>query len=203
MIGYIKGYDIVSISKKRSQKIEIGTRLAGLVGDKELRAQMLEALENGGKIYALRKKKELYACYIFRKTLRNADDFMTAEKSEKLKSKELNVYELVYEYRVSELDGISEKIKNDFLVDLKEQASLYDCQAIIWNDDYYIPKSVEERKNYWGFLMGLAIGVGYAMLFDNWCLGIALGLLFSQTFGWAMYSVSGKDNKKEGEKGAD
>lgn len=203
MIGYIKGYDIVSVSEKKSQKIGIGTKLSELVSDSELRAQMLDALESGGKVYALRKKKELYVCYIFRKTVKNADDFMEAEKSEKLKSKELNVYELAYEYRVPELDGIAEKIKTDFLADLKEQALLYECKAIIWNNDYYIPSSVDGRHNYCGFMMGIAIGVGYALLFDNWGLGILLGLIFSQGFGWAMYNISGEEDEKDDVKGAD
>lgn len=203
MTGYIKGYDIISISKKRSQKISIGTKLSELVSDGELRAQMLDALESGGKVYALRKKKELYACCIFRKTERNADDFMTAERSEKLKSKDLSVYELVYEYRAPETDGIAEKIKDNFLAELKEQAAFYDCKAIIWNNDYYVPASIADGRDYRGFLIGLAIGAGYAIIFDNWCLGIALGVLFSQTFGWAMYSVSGRDSETEDGEGAD
>lgn len=203
MIGYIKGYDIVSISKKRSQKMEIGTKLSGLVSDEELRAQMFDALENGGKVYALRKKKELYACCIFRKTEMNADELMTAEMSGKLKSKELNVYELVYEYRAPETDGIAEKVKNNFIEELKEQAAFYDCKAIIWNEDYYMPESFAEGRSHEGFIIGLSIGLVYGLCLDNWCLGIALAVVFSQTFGWAMYKVSGKNGKTENGKGDD
>ena len=197
MVGYIKGYDMLNISKKKSQKINIGARLSGAVSESELRAQMLDALETGGKVYALRKNKELYACYIFRKTKKKAEDFMAKDKAEKYEDKELDVYELSHEYRAAETDGLSEEIKKNFLADIKEQAFLYDVKAIIWGGDYYVPETVFGGKNYSGFLIGLSLGILFGIMFDNVVLGISFGVAFSQLFGWSMYSLSGKNDKDE------
>ena len=207
--GYVKGYDIITVSKKKAEKITLSEELSEAVDAEELRAKMLGALESGGRVYALSRKKKIYACCIFRKTKKKAEDFMAEDKAEKYKDKELDVYELIYEYRPAETDGLSEEVKKNFLADIKEQAAIYDIKAIIWGGDYYVPETEIGGKNYSGFLMGLSLGILFGIMFDNLILGICFGVAFSQLFGWSMYTTSGKtdkdgeDNKSEQEKGED
>ena len=208
-IGYVKGYDIITVSKKKAEKITLSEEFSEAVNSEELRAKMLDALESGGRVYALRRKKKIYACCIFRKTKKKAEDFMAKDKAEKYKDKELDVYELIYEYRPAETDGLSEEIKKNFLADIKEQAAFYDVKAIIWGGDYYVPEMEFGGKNYSGFLIGLSLGILFGMMFDNIALGICFGVAFSQLFGWSIYSLSdntdkdGEDIKSEQEKGED
>lgn len=145
-IGYVKGYDIITVSKKKAEKTEISEELSEAVNDEELRAKMLDALENGGRVYALRRKKKIYACTIFAKTERPAAEILDETNRTMLKKDSVKAYELVGEYFAPALEERREKIFNDFLADLKEYASINDCGMIICKDCRYIHKKLEDPK---------------------------------------------------------
>lgn len=67
MIGYVKGYNISNITEKKANKKDFGAGIDSVVAIEELRENILNVLKDKGKVYGLYKKKELVACYIFKK----------------------------------------------------------------------------------------------------------------------------------------
>ena len=155
----MNGYDIVNISKRKIDKLKISEELEKILSAEEIKLQMSEALKSGGKVYAIKKNKKIYGCYIFKKEKREAEEFMKNSSIEKYKNKKIYVYELSAEYFVYEIDCFSEKIKKKILSQMKENAFLNECKAIIWNDDCYIAEISKGGKNYSGFAMGLWVAV--------------------------------------------
>lgn len=197
----MNGYDIVNISKRKIDKLKISEELEKILSAEEIKMQMSEALKSGGKVYAIKKNKKIYGCYIFKKEKREAEEFMKNSSIEKYKNKKIYVYELSAEYFVYEIDCFSEKIKKKILSQMKENAFLNECKTIIWNDDCYIAEISKGGKNYSGFAMGLSLGIVYGLLFKNIILGICFGIAFSNLFGWTLYKTS--NNNSSAKKGVD
>lgn len=197
----MNGYNIVNISKRKIDKLKISEELEKILSAEEIKMQMSEALKSGGKVYAIKKNKKIYGCYIFKKEKREAEEFMKNISIEKYKNKKIYVYELSAEYFVYEIDCFSEKIKKKILSQMKENAFLNECKAIIWNDDCYIAEISKGGKNYSGFAMGLSLGIVYGLLFKNIILGICFGIAFSNLFGWTLYKTS--NNNSSTKKGVD
>lgn len=197
----MNGYDIINISKRKIDKLKISEELEKILSAEEIKLQMSEALKSGGKVYAIKKNKKIYGCYIFKKEKREAEEFMKNSSIEKYKNKKIYVYELSAEYFVYEIDCFSEKIKKKILSQMKENAFLNECKAIIWNDDCYIAEISKGGKNYSGFAMGLSLGIVYGLMFKNIILGICFGIAFSNLFGWTLYKTS--NDNSSAKKGVD
>lgn len=149
-IGYIKGYDIITISKKNVEKIEMGSKLAN---GEEIKQQIKEALSNGGAVYALRRKKELFACYIFNKRECAADEIMNAGEAAKFKGESIRILELAHEYRTHDVEDIEAKIKRDLLSVLGEKISFCKCNVLVWGEEYYTTMLSRHNVNYVSYLI--------------------------------------------------
>ena len=207
MIGYIKGYEIKTISKHKAKKDNFGVSMGNVVQADILRQCVLDALASGGKVYGIFQKKEMKACYIFAKekiaeadfrapqidlSLDNAWEFLTrGTTSEEVKwgdnpsEKKVIIYRLMNQFVTSECEAVIPKFEKAILAELKELMLWGEIKGAIWNEKVLVNKRVNVGGfgSIGGIPFGLAIGVAFGILFDNLAIGISLGVLWGLAMG--------------------
>lgn len=196
-IDGIKGYRIVTVSKKKADKFEISNELAEIVSEEELRSQIKYALTNGGKVYALGRKNKLYACSVFSKTECAANEFIEEDKAAKLKKKILGVYELDHQYFSRTVENGKDEAKKAFLAYLKETAEINGCRVIIDMNRIYIHKSVTNSAVY-NSMVVIALAFLIFSMLNVMSLGISVIMLCALC---APGSWSEVKKRRESEKG--
>lgn len=193
-IDCIKGYDYITISEKKAEKLEIGSRLAN---GEALREQMLDALRSDGAVYALCRKRELYACYIFRKTEHVAEDFMTSEEAVRWGHKRIQTLELAQESSAPEVEPIAEKVREELLDVLKEKALFCGCHVILWDDMCCVFVFTKGNTLYLKLLASVGIGFTIGYVLDSVALGVfwmCICLFFS---GWTVHQRTCQKEEQE------
>lgn len=184
MFMYIKGYDITLLGKRSLKKLRLSPAMQAVIDTNTLKAQMEAALEENGRIYALYRKKELVACYLFAKRTRTAESFLKEEDLSRIrKADHVTVYELIHDYNTPETEARRGEVEGAFLQDLKECSLLYGVDAILWKEHYFLPEFGDASSGD-GVAIGIALGLLFGLIFDNIALGVLIGIALSPLFGW-------------------
>ena len=201
MAGFMKGYDIKTISKKKLDKDGFGVGLSEAVAIEQLKAEILEVLENEGFVYGLYKKKEMVACYMFERHEGEAPKQENVDASIMKDKKHKNdVITLTKEYALSGHDRAVIWFDDAVLENLKERITFYgDAARIEFRDQVLTEKTYNVGGfNIGGAMLGFMIGfLLFGVAMDNYVLGICLGLAFASSYG-IMFS-SKKDSAVETE----
>lgn len=213
MTGSIKGYNISKISKRKILKGLSCDALNALIDSEALEEQCLKALQTGGKVYGLYKKKELTALYILTNekigksqinqpeinlTKDNIVDFILkgsdkeasswsdkVEKEDAENEKAVSVYRLTQKYVIPECENVMAEFEKAILLELKEQVLFGEVYGVIWNDKVLVPRRINAGwlGSFSGLGFGIAMGISFGMIFKNVAIGISLGILWAIVFG--------------------
>lgn len=214
IFGTIKGHDVVTMSKKKVEKANFGTPINSVIPEKSLQEEVLMALEDGGQVYALYKKKEMMACYILTKELVNTAEYAVEEeregqtaleqgdseeyeKQETRQNQQQMAYVLKKEYIVPEAESVREEFEKVILEEVKESTVYHDVKYIAWKDTLLAPEKVKLGgiEIAGGMGMGIALGILFGVALDHLaigiCMGVAFGYIFSTNFR-TLYRIKGK-----------
>lgn len=229
MFGYIKGYDISDISKRKAKKEGFGLSLNSIVSNEVLRNDVLEAIKNGGKVYGLYKKKEMIACYVFTKEKVDSaeinqptidlnkenmskiiqgktDEVSTENSNEVLKDKETTVLKLSGKYILPQHADVTQEFEKTLLAELKEYVVMGEIKAVIWEENILVATQIKVGAlgTISGIGFGISIGFLFGLIFDNIAIGICLGMLWAMSFGTLFRTInSNTENKKSDNKKTD
>ena len=221
MIGYVKGYNISNITKNKANKKGFGVGMDSVVSLEILRTNILDALKDGGKVYGLYKKKELVACYIFKKEKTagskltqpavinltednllkvvqgKIDEASTEENSNILKNEEITVFRFSEKYVSPQHKEVINKFEKAILQELKEHILLGEVTAVIWNENILVSTQINVGSlgSINGLAMGIAMGFMFGVVFDNIAIGVSLGLIWALAFGTLFKSTGEQSNK--------
>lgn len=202
IFGAIKGYNIVAMSRRKAKQGNFGITMNSVIQEKDLQEEILVALADGGQVYALYKKKEMVACYIWVKEPVNIAEYTdTEEKEESVKIDEEN--HLAFVLKKAYMADLSEEVREQFekavLEEVKESTVYQDVKYIAWRDKLLIPRKIKLGK--WEIVGGIGMGIALGMLFgiamDNLGLGMALGVAFGYMFATTFRTLyrTGKKNE--------
>lgn len=221
MVGYIKGYNISNISKNKANKKGFGVGMDSVVSLEILRTNILDALKDGGKVYGLYKKKELVACYIFKKektasseltqpavinlTEENLskivqgkiDEVSTEENSEILKNEEITVFRFSEKYVSPQHTEVINQFEKAILSEIKEHILFGEVKAVIWEENILVSTQINAGSlgSINGLAIGIAMGFMFGVVFDNLAIGISLGMIWALAFGTLFKSTGTQSNK--------
>lgn len=221
MIGYVKGYNISNITEKKANKKDFGAGIDSVVAIEELRENILNVLKDKGKVYGLYKKKELVACYIFKKEKTTnselikpavinltednllkivqgkIDEASTEENSDILKNEEIAVFRFSEGYVSPQHTAVTEQFEKAILNELKEYILLGEVKAVVWGENILVSTQINAGSlgSINGLAIGIAMGFMFGMIFDNLAMGISLGLIWSLAFGTLFKSTETQANK--------
>ncbi|MBR1599752.1 MAG: hypothetical protein IJ661_12690 [Lachnospiraceae bacterium] len=210
MAGFMKGYDIKTISKKKLDKEGFGEGLSEAVAIEQLKAEILEVLENEGFVYGLYKKKEMVACYMIERHEGEAPEQENVDAPIMKDKKHKNdVLTLTKEYILPGHDRAVLWFDDAVLDSLKERITFYgDAARIEFRDQVLTEKTYNVGGfNIGGAMLGFVIGfLLFGVAMDNYALGICLGLAFASSYGIMFSSkkdsvVETKDDEVEQEEG--
>lgn len=191
-----KGYDMIRISKREAMKDDVFESLSAIKNTEVLRGQVLTALENGGRVYGLKKKKEVVALIIFEKEEKSRHEFeeliqhdeelgITLEKLPKGLRKVV-IYKLVTEYNLAGHDEAMAWFQKSVRADMQSLIAGGSCYLVHMKDETLSLQQIEEENfgfNGGGLAIGLSIGLIFGIVMDNIGLGLCFGILYSLMFG--------------------
>ena len=163
MIGYVKGYNICNISKKKLANEELFMELVEI--DSEVKDKVLEILDNNGYIIGLKKGKILKSIYMF-----------SYDKDNKI---------LKFSNSIQAKDIAKESIEEfekAILEELKEKVLLEEISKVEWNDNIIEPRQFSKFSGS-AFAICISLGLMYGIIFDNMGLGLLFGIAFGLCFG--------------------
>lgn len=163
MIGYVKGYNVCNITKKKIENEELFIDLIKI--DSEMKDKVLEILDNNGYIIGLKKKKVLKSIYFFSYD----KDNKVLKFSNSIQTKDIAKESI-------------EEFEKAILEELKEKVLLEEISKVEWNDNIIEPR---QFSNFSGsaLAIGISLGVTYGIIFDNIGLGLLFGIAFGLCFG--------------------
>lgn len=221
MVGYIKGYNISNITKNKANKKGFGVGMESVVSLEILRTNILDALKDGGKVYGLYKKKELVACYIFKKEKTSSseltqpavisltednlskivqgkiDEVSTEENSEVLKNEEITVFRFSEKYVSPQHTEVINQFEKAILSEIKEYILFGEVKAVIWGENILVSTQINAGSlgSINGLAIGIAMGFMFGVVFDNIAIGIGLGMIWALAFGTLFKSTGTQSNK--------
>lgn len=199
-----KGYDIITVSKRKAMKENFLESLSAMVNPDGVKEQVLTVLNNGGRVYGLKKKKELVALTVFKKEEIDRYEFEElAKQDEELgmsfdklpkNLKKVAILKFLAEYGVDGHDQAMEWFRKTVKMELKEFIIWGSYHVIYMNDEIISQNDVvNENSDYngSGLAIGISIGLLFGILYDNIAMGLSLGLLFGVAFG-GVFSIKKK-----------
>lgn len=164
IVGSIKGYNIFNVTKKIIEKENSMNELEEI--ETNIKEEIIKTLENKGYVYGLKEKDIVKAVYLFENTKnenKNILDFKTSLYTDDVKDK-------------------IEQFEKIILEELKEIVNWGKCSKVIWNDIEIEPNTVNGFSGL-TFSMCLSLGVLYGIIFDNFALGLSMGVAIGLCFG--------------------
>jgi len=200
MSDAMKGHTFAEVSKKKAVK---------LFADEAVLERVMAALNNGGKVFALREKKEMVCYYIFDKVQTDRDEIMEEyyEQNEKLadrkdKNKKEYAYKLVEEYFRADKEHLRGVFEKTLRANFGEYISWGLVKEIIWNEDVYVLKKGKKKAfNGFGIAVGVMLGISYGISMDNIATGISMGMCYALVFSM-LFNAENKELVKKGEQDA-
>lgn len=191
-IGYVKGYDMQSVTIKKIEKGKLGNALSEIVDLEQLESEIKEAIEADCPVWGYFKKKQMWSCYIFEKV---QIDKSTIKPAPENGNDILNMFKLKHEYIHPEVEQYYDKMKASIFTGIKGTALEGDLHTdskeampdgFIWGNDTYVIKKTGKNGFPFGILYGLSIGILFGIAMDNIpigiCFGIAIGSGLSTAF---------------------
>lgn len=155
-----------------------------IINPKILTTQIQNALTNGGIVYYLRKKSEMYACFILEKVKHSANEYQHDSEFCKIKgiteNQEVYFYELKHAYLHPELEQSKAKIEKELQSELRNYMEEQKIPVSIWNQNrIYIP----HRDMHYMENLSVAILIGFLIgtVFGNPAMGVLWGILLEST----------------------
>ena len=164
MVGYIKGYDICNVTKRKIEKEEFLSEIQ--IKDSKIKEKIINVLENKGCVYGLKKKGIFKAIYIF-------DNKKVDNK------KVLKFNKSLY---VEEARDKKEQFEKAIIEELKEKVTMEEVSKVDWGDIEIEPNKIAGFSGL-TFSVCISLGIIYGMLFDNLALGISFGVAIGLCFG--------------------
>ncbi|MEE1076361.1 MAG: hypothetical protein UHY68_03745 [Acutalibacteraceae bacterium] len=221
MIGYVKGYNISNITKNKANKKGFGVGMESVVSLEILRTNILDALKDGGRVYGLYKKKELVACYIFKKEKTASseltkpavisltednlskivqgkiDEVSTEESSEVLKAEEITVFRFSEKYVSPQHTEVKNQFEKAILSEIKEYILFGEVKAVIWEENILVSTQINAGSlgSINGIIIGIAMGFMFGMVLENTAIGISLGMIWALAFS-TMFKATGATSNK-------
>lgn len=200
MSDVMKGHTFCEVSKKKAKKI---------FTDESLLESVMVVLNNEGKVFATREKKDVVCYYIFDRVQADRDEIMEEyyEQNEYLaKRKEKNpkhyAYKLVEEYFRPDKEHLRDVFEKSVRANLKEYLAWEMAKEIIWYDDVYVLEKGEKKVfNPAGIGIGMMFGVSFGISLDNMALAIPMGMMWAIVFSM-IFNVDNKKLVKKGEQDA-
>lgn len=172
MIGYIKGYDICEVTKRKIEKKNFLDEMK--VIQPAIKEELLQVLENKGIIYGLKKKNILKAVYLFEEK--------TEEDKEKEEEKNILVFRAAY--HTEDTADKMEELEKAITGELKEKICLEEYAGVEWNDIEIKPRTISGNGFSGGlFSLFLCLGVMFGVIFDNISMGMLYGIAMGLCFG--------------------
>ncbi|MEE5992450.1 MAG: hypothetical protein V3G42_04340 [Oscillospiraceae bacterium] len=160
IMGDVKGYNVTEISKKKVIKENFPA---------ELREQALDVLKSKGYVYAYtNKQKEYVCCYMLRRVKEQKENILVLE----------NVW------TAPEFEPHREEADQPIQMEAKEKIIFTDVTAVKWNETIFTKNDVEEEFSA-NWLIGFSLGILYAIIFDDWAIGMGIGLCLGVCFRYA------------------
>ena len=160
IMGDVKGYNVTEISKKKVIKENFPA---------ELREQALDVLKSKGYVYAYtNKQKEYVCCYMLRRVKEQKENILVLE----------NVW------TAPEFESHREEADKPIQMEAKEKIIFTDISAVKWNETIFTKNDVEEKFST-SWLLGLAIGILYEIIFHDSTVALGIGFCMAVLF-WQM-----------------
>lgn len=191
IFGIEDGHTFAEVSKKKANK---------LFADAEVLERVMTALNNEGKVFALRQKKEVVCYYIFDKVQTERDEVMEDYYEENVTREypKVYAYKLVEEYWKPEKEHLREGFEKTIRLQLKEYIAGGMAKEVIWNEDVYVLEKEKKKPfNGFGIAIGVMLGISYGMSMDNISTGISLGMIYAVVFSMLFNAEQRKLVKKE------
>ena len=221
MFGYVKGYNISNITKRKAEKEGFGVGLDNVVSPEILRKNVLDALKDGGKVYGLYKKKELVACYVFKKektasseinqpavislTKDNLskivqgkiDEVSTETSNEILKNEEITVFRFSEKHISPQHTAVTNQFEKAILEELKEYIILGEVKAVVWEENILVATQINAGSlgSISGIGLGVSFGLMFGMVFGDLLMGFMIGIIFAFAFGTLFKTIGTQSNK--------
>lgn len=186
-IGYVKGYEIQSITIKKIEKGKFGNALSDVVNMNQLEDEIREALKNNCPVWGYFKKKQMWSCYIFEKVQIAKDSVTPVPQTNKdnltmYRIKHMYIHPDVEQYSVQMMQGIFSGIKEHVWFGIENENA---CDGFIINEKSYVYKRTSDMGIPIGLcFMGLGLLLGLMM--DNMgfglCIGVGAGFSLSIAF---------------------
>lgn len=186
LFGIEDAHTFAEVSKKKAGKI---------FADAEVLERVMAALNNEGKVFAIREKKEIVCYYIFNKVQTERDEVMEEYYEENMTREYTKVYayKLVEEYWKPEKEHLREGFEKTIRANLKEYISWGMAKEVLWYEDVYVlEKGKRKVFNPAGIGIGALYAIAYGSSLDNMALGIPMGMMWAIVFSM-MFNI---DNKK-------
>ena len=220
MLGKVKGYQIKTIFKPMAKKDGFGLTETNDMERQEQQREVLSVLKDGGHAFGIYKKKELMACYVFRKekvteseipypkydiNKENAWDFVTGhelkemvEWEKELSDKQVSIYRLAKVYNKSVPTDVLEEFEKAIITEFKELVMLDEVKAVIWNDKILTAKRVKVGADRYisAIPLGMSVGLLFGVVFDNIPIGLCFGVAWGLIFG-VIFTATGRNEQEE------
>ena len=167
MIGYIKGYEICNITKRKIEKGKIILSEIKKI-DNNITEKINSVLNNKGCIFGLKEKNNLKAIYLFENVKEDGKKILKFEKC-------------VY---TKDVESKKEEFEKAITEELKEKVTFEDYTKVYWDDIEITPKEIGNIST--GASSGLIMGLIYGIIFNNLALGLLVGISIGLCFGVAV-----------------
>ena len=183
-LGYVKGYNMQSITLKKLEKGKLGNALSEVVDMEFLEDEIRKAIKEKRPVWGYFKKGQMWSCYIFERLFIEKERINPVPENKK---DILHMFKLKYEYIHPDVIQYYDKMKAGIFTGLKETTMWVDwngkkasldskADGFIWGKDTYVMKGSGKSGIPIGVLFGLSVGVLYGIALDNIALGICLGI---------------------------
>lgn len=185
MFGYVKGYTIVNVSRKKLEKEDF----TNLADPEMLRDSARAALESKGRVFLFRNAQKQCVClYILQKMKK-----YTAPEGLEASANGKTVLVMKHQAIAEAHAGLQEAFDNVVLQEFKELVLYTDINAVQWNDRLITEKNVEHEV--WeNWYIWLPLAMLWGIVLDNWAAGFFMGLCCAGTSGVLYFVKKYKDN---------
>lgn len=192
----IKPYDLGEMSVKWIEKKGDFSKLASFENPEELKAEAVETVKNGGKVFAVLEKKELVGIWIFKK---EENYFVSKEEYVAIGDKKFDVQKfwfgdnssalvLTKKYLPNMETATEEKMNKHITDTVKLYVSEGQYAGTVIGETLYFRKDIRGTKDSnkvlfsygCGFLFGFVLGY---IIFHEWWMGICFGCCYMTLFG--------------------
>ena len=209
-LGYVKGYDLRTVTLKKIEKNKLGDALNEIIGREQLESEIKTALDEKCPVWGYFKKGQMWSCFIFERTTIEKSSITPPPETpndtlQMLRLKREHVHPTVTEYYDKMKAGVFTALKSAAMepeTDGKKTLSFTTPDGFIWGDKTYVIKKTKSGIPT-GLLLGLGVGVCFGIAMDSialgLCMGLAIGLCYGAAFSQGEIVEAGQNHEPENE----